>query len=47
VIGEVLGCEAARSAAASWEKVMVTSWATAGRKGGEQVKRQEVQEGSE
>jgi hypothetical protein len=35
------------NAAASWEKVMVTSWVTEGWMGGEQVKRQEVPEESE
>jgi hypothetical protein len=47
VTGEVLDCEGVMNAAASWEKAMVTSWANVGWKGGEQVKRQEVREGSE
>jgi hypothetical protein len=35
------------NAAASWEKVMVTSWVIGGWKGGELVKKLEVPEGSE
>jgi hypothetical protein len=47
VTGEVLGCEEVTNVAASWEKVMVTSWVTVGWKDGEWVMRTEVLVGSE
>jgi hypothetical protein len=47
VTGVVLGCEEVMNAVASWEKEKVTSWATEGQKGDEQVKRMEVPEESE